>query len=123
MEKEFETKAIRKDYGLEIMVRKMDKDEMPDDGVTYYCEEGGQIYKEDELDLTPHNMNKYITEQLDEFRKNFPDKASGIDNQVYMRMIKFLESSLLQALEQGRKEGRTEVLEKYNEVFTNLETK
>lgn len=45
-------KAIRKDFKLEIEVRKMSKEEMPDDGITYYCDdETSIIYKEDELDL------------------------------------------------------------------------
>lgn len=44
-------KAIRKDFKTEIEVRKMDKNEMPDDGINYYCEESGQIYKENELDF------------------------------------------------------------------------
>lgn len=42
-------KVIRKDFGFEIEVRQMLPEEMPDDGITYYCEEGGQIYKEEEL--------------------------------------------------------------------------
>lgn len=49
MEKEFKIRAIRKDYNTGVVVRKMDVGEMPDDGLVYYCEEGGQIYKEDEL--------------------------------------------------------------------------
>jgi hypothetical protein len=43
--------ARRKDFGLKIMVRKMNKDEMPNDGIIYFCEEGGQIYTEKELIL------------------------------------------------------------------------
>ena len=35
----YNIKAIRKDFDLDVVVRKMDKDEMSDDGVTYYCEE------------------------------------------------------------------------------------
>ena len=43
-------KAIRKDFGFEIEVRKMMPDEMPDDGIVYYCDDStGNIYKEDEL--------------------------------------------------------------------------
>lgn len=39
-----------KDNGVEIEVRKMEKDEMPDDDVEYYCDdERGQIYKKGEL--------------------------------------------------------------------------
>lgn len=42
--------AIRKDSYSEIEVRKMDKDEMPDDGITYYCDdETCKIYTKDEL--------------------------------------------------------------------------
>lgn len=45
-------KAIRKDNHFEIEVRKMDKDEMPDDGITYYCDdETSIIYEEKELEL------------------------------------------------------------------------
>lgn len=45
-------KAIRKDNKMEIEVRKMDKDEMPDDGIVYYCDDETQIiYEEKELDL------------------------------------------------------------------------
>ncbi len=47
--KNFLIKATRKDYDLPVMVRKMDLEEMPDDGIEYYCEEGGQIYSADEL--------------------------------------------------------------------------
>lgn len=32
----------------EIDVRKMRKDEMPDDGITYYCERNGTIYRDGE---------------------------------------------------------------------------
>lgn len=31
-------------YGEEINVRQMRKDEMPDDGITYYCGENSSIY-------------------------------------------------------------------------------
>lgn len=44
-------KSIRKDGGFEIDVRKMDKDEIPDDGVTYYADTDCTIYKEDELEI------------------------------------------------------------------------
>lgn len=45
-------KAIRKDIYFEIEVRKMDKDEMPDDGITYYCDDETYIiYKEEELEI------------------------------------------------------------------------
>lgn len=45
-------KAIRKDNNLEIEVRKMAKDEMPDDGITYYCDDSTSIiYEADELKL------------------------------------------------------------------------
>jgi len=49
IEKDFNILVRCKDNRIEIMVRKMGKDEMPDDGIVYYCEEGGQIYREDEL--------------------------------------------------------------------------
>ena len=42
-------KAKRKDIGFEISVRKMDKEEMPDDGITYYADTDCTIYREDEL--------------------------------------------------------------------------
>lgn len=49
-------KAIRfKDW--EINVRKMRKDEMPDNGITYYCEENGTIYKEGEDNFQLININ------------------------------------------------------------------
>lgn len=35
------------DYGEEIFVRKMRKDEMPDDGNTYYVTVNGTIYSHD----------------------------------------------------------------------------
>lgn len=45
-------KAIRKDFGFEIEVRKMAKDEMPDNGIEYYCDdETKNIYEEKELTL------------------------------------------------------------------------
>jgi len=40
-------KAVRY-KNWEIDVRKMRKDEMPDDGITYYVEENGTIYVEGE---------------------------------------------------------------------------
>ena len=52
-----------KDYGYEypikarrynqwnIDVRLMRKDEMPDDGITYYCDQDGQIYTSGEKDF------------------------------------------------------------------------
>jgi hypothetical protein len=43
---EYPIKAFR--YNWEINVRKMRKDEMPDDGINYYCEENGTIYIEGE---------------------------------------------------------------------------
>lgn len=47
---EYPIKAIRyKDW--EINVRKMRKDEMPDNGVTYYVEQNGAIYQEGEKDF------------------------------------------------------------------------
>lgn len=54
---------LEKDYGYkypikasrygewEIDVRKMRKDEMPDDGINYYCERDGSIYAEDDKDF------------------------------------------------------------------------
>lgn len=43
-------KVIRKDLNIEIDVRKIGKDEIPDDGITYYCDdETSIIYLEDEL--------------------------------------------------------------------------
>lgn len=43
-------KAVRKDYNLEIEVRKMGEDEMIKNGIVYYCDDStGIIYKEDEL--------------------------------------------------------------------------
>lgn len=45
-------KAIRKDNGFEIEVRKMAKDEMPNDGITYYCEdETAIIFTTEELKM------------------------------------------------------------------------
>lgn len=52
MNEQYYTKAIRKDNGIEIEVRKMNKDEMPDDGITYYCDDATSIiYEEKELKL------------------------------------------------------------------------
>ena len=36
---------------IEIQVRKMRIDEMPEDGITYYCEVNGTIYAEGEPDF------------------------------------------------------------------------
>jgi len=47
---EYPIKAKRYD-DWEINVRKMKKDEMPDDGITYYCEKNGTIYHEGEEDF------------------------------------------------------------------------
>jgi len=41
--------ATRKDIGLTVRVRKMEKSEMPDDGITYYADTECVIYREDEL--------------------------------------------------------------------------
>lgn len=35
-------------YDMEINVRQMRKDEMPDNGITYYCGENSSIYVEGE---------------------------------------------------------------------------
>ena len=43
--------AIRKDFGFEVSVRIMNKDEMPDDGVKYYADTNCLIYVESELEL------------------------------------------------------------------------
>ena len=48
MEK-FNIKARTKESRIEVLVRKMRKDEMPKDGTVYYCREAGHIYREDEL--------------------------------------------------------------------------
>lgn len=47
---EYPLRALRYNE-WEINVRKMDKDEMPDDGITYYCEKNGTIYAEGEADF------------------------------------------------------------------------
>lgn len=49
--------ATRKDLNYEIQVRKMDKDEMPDDGITYYADTDCTIYQENELALS-NNLSK-----------------------------------------------------------------
>lgn len=47
---EYPIKAIR--HGeWEIKVRKMRQDEMPDNGITYYCDENATIYHEGEEDF------------------------------------------------------------------------
>lgn len=51
MEEKFNIKAVRKDFNIDIRVRKMGIEEMPNDGLVYYCEEGGQIYEENELNF------------------------------------------------------------------------
>lgn len=61
----FNIQANVKDNGGDILVRQMKDDEMPDDGTTYYCEESGQIYKEQELNF----MNDYIKELLRQERQ------------------------------------------------------
>jgi len=47
---EYPIKAIRFNC-WEISVRKMRKDEMPNDGNTYYAEENGTIYQEGDKDF------------------------------------------------------------------------
>ena len=37
--------ATRKDIGLTVRVRKMEKSEMPDDGITYYADTECVIYR------------------------------------------------------------------------------
>lgn len=49
--------ATRIDLNYEIHVRKMDKDEMPDDGITYYADTDCTIYQENELTLS-NNLSK-----------------------------------------------------------------
>jgi len=44
-------KAKRKDFGFEVSVRIMDKDEMPDDGIKYYADTDCSIYAESELEI------------------------------------------------------------------------
>lgn len=47
---EYPIKALR--FGkIELNLRKMRKDEIPDDGTTYYVEQDGSIYAEDEENL------------------------------------------------------------------------
>lgn len=56
---EYPIKALR--FGeLPIEVRKMRKDEMPDDGITYFCDQNSTIYHEGEEDfylLTDNDMS------------------------------------------------------------------
>lgn len=40
-----------KRFGFDFMVRKMRVDEMPEDGITYYCDVDGTIYQEGETDF------------------------------------------------------------------------
>lgn len=44
--------ANHPDGGWEINVRQMRQDEMPDDGIVYYCDEDGTIYNCGEEDFT-----------------------------------------------------------------------
>lgn len=49
---EYPFKAIRyNDENWIINVRKMREDEMPEDGITYYCDIDGTIYSEEEKDF------------------------------------------------------------------------
>ena len=43
--------ARTKDFGFEVSVRIMNKDEMPDDGIRYYADTNCSIYAENELEL------------------------------------------------------------------------
>ena len=43
--------AIRKDIGIQVSVRVMDKESMPDDGETYYADTECTIYTTEELDI------------------------------------------------------------------------
>lgn len=43
--------ARRKGFSDLVQVRKMDKDEMPDDGITYYADTNCTIYQEGELEI------------------------------------------------------------------------
>ena len=38
-------------FGFDFKVRKMREDEMPEDGVTYYCDIDGTIYQESDDDF------------------------------------------------------------------------
>jgi len=53
----------------EIKVRQMRKDEMPDDGITYYCEKDGTIYDENEKDfelIKDNQQENTMRERLEE---------------------------------------------------------
>lgn len=68
-------KAIIKDFGFEVEIRKMGKDEMPDDGIVYYCDDESKIiYKEDELDLslTPISHEYKTMKQINQTTYEFP---------------------------------------------------
>jgi len=41
MKEIFDIKATEKETGFEIIVRKMREDEMPKNGISYYCQESG----------------------------------------------------------------------------------
>lgn len=51
-------RAIRRDIGYEVNVRKMNKDEMPDDGITYYADTDCTIYQERELSIVDPNTKR-----------------------------------------------------------------
>lgn len=47
---EYPIRAMR--WGdIELNVRQMRKDEMPDNGITYYCDQDGTIYQEGDKDF------------------------------------------------------------------------
>jgi len=99
---EYNIRATVNDNGIDVKVRKMDADEMPDDGITYYCEESGQIYTEVELELveklyTQSEVDKLLLEErkktLEEVLKNMSHKNTE-HLELNLINIRYIEKEL-----------------------------
>jgi hypothetical protein len=78
----FDISARIKDSGTKIMVRKMGLEEMPLDGIVYYCGENGPIYTADELELEPEGMfTKKELEIIDWYLQEYGTQE-GVDKEA-----------------------------------------
>ena len=96
---EYPIKAMRYNE-WEIDVRKMRPDEMPDDGITYYCDVNSTIYHEGEKDFKLLTTNRIMKEELKIFLEGEKDKwikifdyHSDVSNERHtiMRMVARVE--------------------------------
>lgn len=96
-------------YGeIEIMVREMRKDEMPDDGNTYYCQEGGQIYYDGEADFEllghPEKIKQEISQALQKQKDEIVEMIEGmvetladIEHERWSKWQKYMHSKMVEA--------------------------